>query len=371
MTAETDKTLPNLRAMAEPPGNPDFFSFPPLTPPPSLSVPFPFGVIGLAHNHIYEICDGLIGAGAILAAVYDPDPGLCAAFLRRYPQASLCTCAEDVLDLPIRLLASAAVPSERADIAIAAMKAGKDVVVDKAPFLTLDQLQRIRATIRQTNRLYSVFYGESVTNAATLWAGELLRRGVIGPLYHIDGMAPHRLNPAARADWFFRRRNTGGILTDLICHQIHQVLTFTDSRRLIIDRACAANRFHPEHPELDDMGELSLHTPDGITAYLRVDWNAPAGIPTWGDARMILSGRDGYMELRKNYDLCHGGIGSYIYIVTQTTSACADVSGKVCTPYFSQLIADILSGIRRPEDTERSLYAAETAIRAQILTGRI
>ncbi|WP_434080462.1 hypothetical protein [Sanguibacter sp. Z1732] len=47
---------------------------------------FVFAAIGLDHGHIGGMCQGLIGAGAQLKWVYDPDPAKVAAFRQNFPQ---------------------------------------------------------------------------------------------------------------------------------------------------------------------------------------------------------------------------------------------------------------------------------------------
>ena len=48
---------------------------------------FVFSVIGLDHNHIYGMTNGLLEAGATLRYVYDPDPEKVAAYRLTFPQA--------------------------------------------------------------------------------------------------------------------------------------------------------------------------------------------------------------------------------------------------------------------------------------------
>ena len=36
---------------------------------------------------------------------------------------------------------------------------------------------------------------------------------------------------------------------------------------------------------------------DGGHGYIRVDWFAPDGLPTWGDGRLFIQGTDGQIEL--------------------------------------------------------------------------
>ena len=87
---------------------------------------FPFAAAFLEHGHIYGQCQGLIEAGAQLKWVYDPDAKKVEAFLRKFPDAKPARCYEEILeDSSVRLVAAAAVPSERCALGIQAMEAGK------------------------------------------------------------------------------------------------------------------------------------------------------------------------------------------------------------------------------------------------------
>ena len=50
---------------------------------------FVFSVVGLDHNHIYGMTNGLLEAGATLRYVYDPDPEKVAVYRRTFPQAQV------------------------------------------------------------------------------------------------------------------------------------------------------------------------------------------------------------------------------------------------------------------------------------------
>ena len=83
----------------------------------------------------------MIEAGAQLKWVYDPDAKKVEAFLRKFPDAKPARCYEEILeDSSVRLVAAAAVPSERCALGIQAMEAGKDYFTDKGPLTTLEQL---------------------------------------------------------------------------------------------------------------------------------------------------------------------------------------------------------------------------------------
>ncbi len=326
-----------------------------------------FGVIGLAHGHIYSMVEGLRQAGAELKYVYEDDRLLLAAFLRRYPDAVAVDSPERIYgDSGISLIASAAIPGLRAGIAVKAMNSGKDFFVDKAPLISLEQLDMVRDTISETKRRYFVYYSESVTNAATLCTGELIRRGVIGNVFHIDGFGPHQLNPSTRADWFFDRRYTGGILIDLVCHQLHQLLCWCGTDNITVNSARTMNCCHREYDDFDDYGDLTVTADNGVTGFFRVDWSSPNGLGTWGDARMFIQGEKGYIELRKNCDICYGMQDSNIYLVTQEGKYHRNVRNDINIPFFRNLINDCIYRTETAVPADTALKAIEIAIKAQM-----
>lgn len=103
---------------------------------------FVFAAIALDHGHIYGICNGLTEAGATLKYVYDPDPEKVANFLKTYPNVKAAASEEEIFNDPeVKLIAGAAVPSERCALGLRAMEHGKDYFTDKSPFTTLEQLE--------------------------------------------------------------------------------------------------------------------------------------------------------------------------------------------------------------------------------------
>src|SRR6187549_1529862 len=103
-----------------------------------------FAAVGLNHNHIYGQTRMLLDAGAELAGYYAPEPDLAAEFGQRYPDARLARSAAEILEDPtIQVIATAGIPSDRAGVAIEAMRHGKDVVADKPGVTTPEQLAEV------------------------------------------------------------------------------------------------------------------------------------------------------------------------------------------------------------------------------------
>ena len=160
---------------------------------------FCFAAAHLDHGHIFGQTNGLIEAGGELKWAFDPDAGKVGAFMKKYPNARQARSLDEILDDPaVKLVASAAVPSERGRIGCTVMEAGKDYFTDKAPFTTLEQLDLARQTAGRTGRKYMVYYSERLHVECAVHAGELIRQGVIGRVVQVLGLGPHRLNAPTR-----------------------------------------------------------------------------------------------------------------------------------------------------------------------------
>ncbi len=328
--------------------------------------PVRFGVIGLNHNHIYGMTDLLLKAGGELVAFFAPESDLVAEFSRRYPQARLARGAAEILESSnIELIASAGIPDERASLGVATMRHGKDYLVDKPGFTTLDQLAEARAVQRETGRIYSVCYSERLQNRATVRAGELVRSGAIGRPLQTVGLGPHRLNVASRPSWFFEHARYGGILNDIGSHQADQFLFFTGSTSAEVLASQVANFAHPEYPGLEDFGDMLLRG-DGGSGYVRVDWFTPDGLGTWGDGRLTILGTDGYIELRKYIDIAGRAGGDHLVLVDQRETRYIDCR-DVDLPYGRKLLNDVRERTETAMTQAHSFLASELALRAQVM----
>jgi predicted dehydrogenase len=327
--------------------------------------PVRFGVIGVNHNHINGMTDLLLEAGGELAAFFAAEEDLAMEFAARYPRARRARSMAEVLeDEAIALIASAAISDERAGLGITAMRHGKDYLSDKPGFTTLDQLAQARQVQRETGRIYSLCYSERFQNRATVHAGQLVQAGAIGRPLQTIGLGPHRLNAASRPPWFFQRQRYGGILTDIGSHQADQFLFFTGSTSAQVVASQVANLAHPEHPELEDFGDMVLRGDRG-TGYVRVDWFTPDGLATWGDGRLTILGTDGYIELRKYVDLSGQPGGNHLFLVDQQQTRhidCRDVE----LPFGRQLLDDVRNRTETAMPQAHAFLASELALQAQL-----
>ena len=333
---------------------------------------FVFAAAFLEHGHIYGQCNGLLEAGAELKWVYDADPKKVEAFTQKYPQARVARSFQEILHQPdVKLIAGAAIPSERGAIGCQVLEAGKDYFTDKTPFTAFEQLEQARAVAAKTQRKYMVYFSERLHVESAVQAGHLIRGGAIGRVLQVLGLGPHRLNKPSRPSWFFEKAKYGGILCDIGSHQFEQYLFFSGATEATITQAAIANFNNPDTPEFEDFGETSLVGNNGTSNYVRVDWFTPNGLGTWGDGRTIILGTKGYLELRKYIDVARDKHGDHLYLVDGEGEQHLQVEGQIGFPFFGELILDCLNRTEKAMTQTHVFKAAELCLRAQAAARRI
>ena len=328
-----------------------------------------FAAIGLNHGHVYAQVEDVVRGGGELVAFHASEPELAAEFARRFPAARRAREEREILEeRSIPLIVSAAIPAERAPLAARAMQHGKDFMVDKPGATTLDDLAELRQVQARTGRIWAVWYGR-LADRALCRAADLVRAGAIGQVLQTIGLGPHRLDPASRPPWFFEKPRYGGILCDLASHQADQFLFFTGSKHFEVVASQTANVNHPEHPGLEDFGDMLLRG-DGGKGYARVDWFTPGGLRTWGDGRFTILGSDGFIEVRQNVDLAGRPGGNHLFLVDQRETRHVDCRDQPL-PAGAQLVADVLDRTETAMSQAHCFLATELALRAQAAAERI
>jgi predicted dehydrogenase len=245
------------------------------------------------------------------------------------------------------------------------MKAGKDVMVDKPGCTTLEQLNNLKQTVKDTGKIWSINFSERFHVAAVTKAEELVAEGKIGKVKQTIGTGPHRQGNYERPDWFYDRDSYGGIITDIGSHQIHQFLVFTNSNEAKVNHALVENTTRKEFAGFQDFGEVNL-TGNGGHGYVRLDWFTPDALPTWGDGRLLILGDKGFIEIRKYTDLAKSEKGNHLFLANNDEVKHIDCS-NVKLPYFANLIQDVLNRTDTACSQELTYLSMELAIKAQEL----
>ncbi len=317
--------------------------------------PVRFAAVGLDHAHIFGQISGLLDAGCDLVglATDDPDAAVARQVCERYPDVPVFDNTQTLIAHEgVDLITTAAIPDRRGPIAVAAMRAGKDVMTDKPGCISLAELDEIRQTVAATGRIWSVTFSERFSVKCVTKAAELVRDGRIGTVVQTLGLGPHRIGDrahlaggAGRPEWFYDKARYGGILTDIASHQIDQFLWFTGSTEGEVVSSTVGNFANPDTPGLQDFGEILLRS-DSAQGYIRVDWYTPQGLPTWGDGRLMILGTQGYIELRKYVDIAGRDGGDHLIIVDGNDTEYVDCSDVELTYY-----ADFVNDVRNRTET--------------------
>jgi predicted dehydrogenase len=301
-----------------------------------------FAAVGIDHRHIYDLVGGLLAAGGSCAGYWPQtsDPRVLKGLRERFPDLPAIEDREALMcDPSVDVIVSAAIPCDRPAIAIAAMRNGKDVMVDKPGVITSGALRDIERVVKETGRIFSVCFSERLITPCSEVAAKLVADGAIGRVIQTVGLGPHRFNRAIRPSWFFDPAQAGGILTDVASHQIEQFLFYSGSDDAEIVTSTIGKFGTADFPEFEDFGEIVLRS-DHASGYMRVDWFTPDGLPTWGDGRFTILGTDGYIELRKYVDI-EGRPGSdHLFMADPSGTRYIDCS-KEPVRYFERFVADV------------------------------
>jgi len=325
------------------------------------------GVIGIDHGHIFDMLDEMLKEGCTCNYFWtEGDPLTLEEFRKKYPNIKRKEKKDAILnDLTIDMILISSIPKDRANHSIDALKAGKDVMVDKPGCTTLDQLDELKKKVKETGKIWSVNFSERFHVAAVAKAEKLVSEGKIGKVKQTIGTGPHRQGNYERPDWFYDRESYGGIITDIGSHQIHQFLVFTNSNEAKINHSLVENTTKKEFSGFQDFGEVNL-TGDGGHGYIRLDWFTPDALPTWGDGRLLILGDKGFIEIRKYTDLAKSEKGNHLFLANNHEVEHIDCSG-VKLPYFSKLIHDVLNRSETACSQELTYLSMELAIKAQEL----
>lgn len=327
---------------------------------------FSVGAVRLDHGHIYGMCNGLQEAGAEIRWVYDPDPAKVKAFIQAFPLAKWAQSEEQVLNDPdVKLIACAGVPVDRTEVGLRALARGKNFFSDKPPCTTREQLKKVREKTKETGLKFFVYFSERLHVEGAVYAQRLIEEGVIGRVVQVMGWGPHRVDVKTRPDWFFDPKRYGGILVDIGCHQIEQILTFAGAKDATISFSRVGNYNHPKHASFEDFGDITLVCDNGVAGYCRLDWFTPDGLSAWGDGRTLIVGTDGYIEIRKYVNVATDAEGDHVYFVNHREEKHIRAAGTVGFPFFGQLIRDCLDGTETAMTQHHALRVVELAIEAQ------
>lgn len=189
--------------------------------------------------------------------------------LHNYPTA------QAIFDDPEIELVTIATPNNfHKDYAIAAMRAGKNVVSEKPVTLNAKELEEIIAVSKETGKLFSVHQNRRWDkDYQTVKA--VLDAGTIGKPYFIES----KVQGSRRSmhGWRGYKVNGGGMLLDWGVHLIDQVMDMIKAPVISVD----AHLLSIFTPEVDDNIKLLIRFENNVSVLLEMATNCLINQPRW------------------------------------------------------------------------------------------
>jgi len=322
-------------------------------------------LVGADHNHLYEIIDRLVKAGA--EAVAHTAEGQFVEHYSRWQTGSAERSFDDILaDDSIDLIVTAAIPNRRASIALAAIEAGKHVISDKPGLTTMDQLDALRSAVAdRPGRPWTVLFTERFENRAINEAVRLAQSGAVGTVVHVVGAGPHTMWAERRPDWFWDPEATGGILVDVGSHQVDQFMSITGAvaADVSIVSSMVGNVASAEHPDMQDIGSMTLAA-GVVVGDHRLDYLTARGLGTWGDCRLMIVGTEGAIEARANVDIAGYEGSEHLIVVDAEGTRRVDISGVV-VDWAELALADVADDGEQLMTQQHAIDVTDVCLRAR------
>jgi predicted dehydrogenase len=224
-------------------------------PTPQQSV----GIIGCGNYAFSNIAYYLTRTcGNVIGGCMDIDRSRAASLSRYYRVPLYTDSAEELLDNPlIRLVYIASNHGSHAEYAIAALRRGKDVYIEKPHVVSADQLERLVAAIAETAGKVFLGFNRPGSRFGMLIRSHLENES--GPAIYNWFVAGHDIPPD---HWYFKPEEGGRVLGNL-CHWTDFIL------RLMPPDGCYPIRISPTPAENSDSDIVVTFTfADGTIAII-------------------------------------------------------------------------------------------------------
>jgi predicted dehydrogenase len=222
------------------------------------------GVVGYGYwgpNLVRNFADT---PGCEVAAVSDLDTNKLATVKRRFPTVTTTTNFNDLLaDTSIDAVAIATPVNTHYELAMAALKAGKHVWVEKPMTETFEQAQRLVDEAERRGKVLHVDHTFIYTGAVQKMA-EIVKAGELGKILYYDSI---RVNLG-----LFQRDVS--VISDLAVHDF-SILDHLFGEQPSAVSASGMNHF-PGTPE--NLAYVTLYYDSGMIAHVNVSWLAPVKI---------------------------------------------------------------------------------------------
>ena len=191
------------------------------------------GIAGYGLAGRYFHAPLLVGAGFEIASILTTNEQRILDAKTDFPNAQICNSLEELLKSKIDLLVVASANQSHAEQAIAGLKAGIPVVVDKPMGRTLKETEEIIAVSKQTGVGVSTYFNRK-WDSDSLTIKKIISEGVLGQIFRLESRF-EVFRPELKGGWREKKdvEQGGGNLLDLQPHLISTALDWFGPAQLI------------------------------------------------------------------------------------------------------------------------------------------
>ena len=231
-----------------------------------------YGAIGHEHNKAIQAVDGLE-----LAAICDTNPERIEAARSLAPEVAAHNDGEALLaDPDVDLVIVSTWPSTHAEWALAALRAGKHVVVEKPFSITTAEADAMVAAAAEGSRALAVYQNRR-WDPDYLALKRVVRSGAIGEVFHYESFIGSYGHPCNF--WHSDAQISGGAIYDWGSHYLDWLLDLVPGR---VDWVSATTQKRVWHDVTNaDHSVVRVHFDDGVDAEFTHSDIAAAMKPKW------------------------------------------------------------------------------------------
>jgi predicted dehydrogenase len=220
------------------------------------------GIAGYGLAGRYFHAPLLVGAGFEIASILTKNEQRILDAKTDFPNAQICNSLEELLKSKIDLLVVASANQSHAEQAIAGLKVGIPVVVDKPMGRTLKETEEIIAVSKQTGVGVSTYFNRK-WDSDSLTIKKIISEGVLGQIFRLESRF-EVFRPELKGGWREKIdvEQGGGNLLDLQPHLISTALDWFGPAQLI------SASVRVIRGGSDDDIVLSLKHQSGVDSYL-------------------------------------------------------------------------------------------------------
>lgn len=209
-----------------------------------------------------------------LKGIYDIDP----ARIELAKSKGIPTYAsfEDVLnDDEVEIITIATWNDVHKPLAIAAMRAGKNVISEKPVTLSVADLKDMIAVAKETGKLFTVHQNRRWDDDY-LTVKNIVDKNILGKVFRIESKVQG--SRGIPGDWRKEKGHGGGMVYDWGVHLLDQALTMNDKNKLL---SVYAQTTHITNDECDDGFYAEMRFENGLSFLVEVTTNNFISLPLW------------------------------------------------------------------------------------------